>query len=583
MATWIWVCGEGTCKEGFKRELLGDNQRKATEEGDNIVLYQYSGTTSADKCIYGPFTATCDTERRIEPDAWADHQKGPFEYQVRVTWDEDDLHRISLEDSPVNPGKKFSTGNADRLSEQEEEELLEALRSKGDPIQVGRDGKVEVQKTDDEEGDEDEDEQEEDTDEDDEDESKSGWEDESKTIIQTQADDTNPVPNEEVLEQADEFGTEILHSAASGELQPGIYREALTHLVNGKNIVFYGPPGSGKTRISERLCKVLCSKYHLHTANAEWTYRDIVGGYKPDGVNFTTEMGIVTEAASDCNDTLEEYEHPTWLIIDEINRANLDQAFGEVFTLLDVTHRDERPLKLDDKSVKIPRAFRILSTMNTEDRAQMFTLGYAFMRRFAFIEVPTLVSQQHSVVNLNKYEKVDLELNDYLSAVRLVLEQAVVEHFEISNITSGDSVLGLPMLDQFFDSEAELDKALSEFEIEANGEEHDFITVLLFIAQEISTIVDIGQGIIIDALRYIVVYRFLFPEQADWEVVDTAVEAYFLPQIDSFMSELRRSETIAGENTATDQFDHLCNVVATCRLTKTLSRLEDAKETKEIF
>jgi hypothetical protein len=95
-----------------------------------------------------------------------------------------------------------------------------------------------------------------------------------------------------------------------------------------------------------------------------------------------------------------------WLIIDEFNRADIDQAFGELFSVLSgqtvvLPHRRSEfapPLALvpygleppaETEAICIPKLWRIIATMNTSDRGLLFTLSRALMRRFAFVNVST--------------------------------------------------------------------------------------------------------------------------------------------------------------------------------------------------
>ena len=87
--------------------------------------------------------------------------------------------------------------------------------------------------------------------------------------------------------------------------------------------------------------------------------------------------------------------HRTWLIIDELNRADMDRAMGSLFTAL-----ESRRLMIPTVSaevgaptqtaVAIPEDFRIIATMNTIDQHYLFRLSDALKRRFAFIEVPVV-------------------------------------------------------------------------------------------------------------------------------------------------------------------------------------------------
>jgi hypothetical protein len=105
-------------------------------------------------------------------------------------------------------------------------------------------------------------------------------------------------------------------------------------------------------------------------------------------------MGIVTESI----------EMGQWLVIDELNRADVDKAFGEFFTVLSgkrvsLPFRDkhgnryvivpaEESVDEDECPIYVQRDWRLVGTMNTFDKASLYQLSYAFMRRFAFIDVP---------------------------------------------------------------------------------------------------------------------------------------------------------------------------------------------------
>lgn len=77
-----------------------------------------------------------------------------------------------------------------------------------------------------------------------------------------------------------------------------------------------------------------------------------------------------------------------WTIIDEFNRADIDKAFGQLFTSLETK---ELLIPTDDsielKTLPIPKDYRIIGTLNTSDKHYLFKLSDALKRRFAYIEV----------------------------------------------------------------------------------------------------------------------------------------------------------------------------------------------------
>ena len=79
----------------------------------------------------------------------------------------------------------------------------------------------------------------------------------------------------------------------------------------------------------------------------------------------------------------------TWLVIDEFNRADIDKAFGQLFTALESMEL-KIPSDTKGKSFKvipIPLDYRIIGTLNTADKHYLFSMSDALKRRFAFVEV----------------------------------------------------------------------------------------------------------------------------------------------------------------------------------------------------
>ncbi|MEG4426616.1 MULTISPECIES: AAA family ATPase [unclassified Microcoleus] len=162
------------------------------------------------------------------------------------------------------------------------------------------------------------------------------------------------------------------------------------HAIHRKGqTIIQGPPGTGKTFIAEKLAKHLISGgdgfsdiIQFHPA---YTYEDFIEGLRPTTQNGQLTYSIVPGRFLEFCEKAEACEDTCVLIIDEINRANLSQVFGELMYLLDDRQDTGRFITLaSGKLFRIPTNVRIIGTMNTADRS-IALVDNALRRRFAFI------------------------------------------------------------------------------------------------------------------------------------------------------------------------------------------------------
>src|SRR5437016_4593941 len=199
-----------------------------------------------------------------------------------------------------------------------------------------------------------------------------------------------------------EFNVETLQkevAAAGMRLHPHVVEQVVAAIDAGKHLVLTGPPGTGKTTLAYLAAEVgqqalMCTGYLPTTATTEWTTFETIGGLQPTSEGLIFRPGMFVEAI----------ETGRWLVVDELNRANFDRAFGQLFTVLSGQavvlpfHRRGQtiPVSLvppgvepppNTDHIRVPSSWRIVATMNAFDKNLLFEMSFALMRRFAFIEV----------------------------------------------------------------------------------------------------------------------------------------------------------------------------------------------------
>lgn len=195
---------------------------------------------------------------------------------------------------------------------------------------------------------------------------------------------------------------------------------------NSRQQIYYGAPGTGKShRIKEQLEGVPKENIFRTTFHPDSDYSTFVGAYKPtrgkrplyglfgketvrlnDGEDLSEDIityKFIPQAF--LNAYMQAYRKPNenvYLIIEEINRGNCAQIFGDLFQLLDrdeygvseYTIKADADLKAfledemgeDNDAIKdgelcLPSNLYIYATMNTSDQS-LFPIDSAFKRRW---------------------------------------------------------------------------------------------------------------------------------------------------------------------------------------------------------
>ena len=220
----------------------------------------------------------------------------------------------------------------------------------------------------------------------------------------------------------------------------------LNRLKSKKNLILQGPPGTGKTWLARKLAFALIeqeSDYFVRRFqfHPNMSYEDFIRGYRPDGDGRLNLVdGPFLEMV---NDAKNDPDNDHVLVIEEINRGNPAQIFGEMLTLLEADKRDpsealalahSRP---SDERVHIPPNVYVIGTMNVADRS-IAMVDLALRRRFAFVDLePVFGDVWRNWVNeqcgipldfLTNIEERITSLNEQIAADRTLGPQFRVGH-----------------------------------------------------------------------------------------------------------------------------------------------------------
>ena len=248
----------------------------------------------------------------------------------------------------------------------------------------------------------------------------------------------------------------------------------------------------GETAPEKNIFKKL---YKFTTFHQSYSYEDFIEGIKPKlsedkneddleqscEIEYEIKPGIFYNACdkaaqlagySDLQEALKDTKEnrsdkfskpqPYYLIIDEINRGNVANIFGELITLIE---KDKRlggeqetiaSLPYSKEDFGVPGNLVLIGTMNTADRS-IEALDSALRRRFTFIEK----TPQAEILSQERYKNshVDLEkmLNAINSRIELLLDKDhLIGHsyfMDIKKITDIQTAFKnkiIPLLEEYF-------------------------------------------------------------------------------------------------------------------------------------
>lgn len=169
--------------------------------------------------------------------------------------------------------------------------------------------------------------------------------------------------------------------------------------------IYYGAPGTGKShKVEQTLRNIDSHFYERITFHPEFDNASFIGSYRPKSNKDSITYEFIPQSFTNIYiKAWHDEENQYYLAIEEINRGNCAEIFGDIFQLLDrnsnytVSPSEEMKNHIIEKlgsehegikkGLKLPPNLSLYATMNTSDQS-LFPMDSAFKRRWDWEYIP---------------------------------------------------------------------------------------------------------------------------------------------------------------------------------------------------
>ena len=238
-------------------------------------------------------------------------------------------------------------------------------------------------------------------------------------------------------------------------LQPDFLRDIESLLTPRKQLIFEGPPGSGKTFVAEKFARYFTGQSLTEKRNEtielvqfhqSYSYEDFMEGIRPETVDgqlhYNVKPGIFRRFAERA---AKNPEQNFVMIIDEINRGNVSRILGELMLLLE--YRNETAtLPYSQDPFEIPDNLYIIGTMNSADRS-LSQIDYALRRRFYFLRFLAVEGEKAPVLQgWLRQQEMEEETRQRILRTFIKLNHQLRTHLETDDMQVGHSYFMHPQI-----------------------------------------------------------------------------------------------------------------------------------------